>query len=52
MQAEEVHIEILTEEFNRHYAMCGVCQQDGDLCLEGGRLLRKFNAELVQEVTQ
>jgi hypothetical protein len=52
MAPSATHTEILTEEFNKHYAMCGVCQQDGDLCLEGGRLLRKFNAELVQDVTQ
>lgn len=45
---EEVNIEMLTEEFNKHYAMCGICQQPEDVCYEGAKLLRRFNAELAQ----
>lgn len=45
-------IEILTERFNRHYAMCGICQKDGDVCYDGAKLLRRFNAELAEVLAQ
>lgn len=52
MIGAEVDIEILTEPFNKHYAMCAICQQPEDVCYEGAKLLRRFNAELAQVMTQ
>lgn len=48
--APDSSLEMLTEEFNKHYAMCGICQQPEGLCYEGARLLRKFNHELVKRM--
>lgn len=50
--ADDNQVEMLTERYNRHYAMCEVCQQDGAVCYEGAKLLRRFNAELAEVLAQ
>jgi hypothetical protein len=50
--ADDNQVEILTERYNRHYAMCATCQRDGEVCDEGGRLLRRFNLELAEVMAQ
>jgi hypothetical protein len=50
--AHDNQVEILTERYNRHYAMCATCQRDGEVCDEGGWLLRRFNLELAEVMAQ
>jgi hypothetical protein len=52
LRADGCQVEMLTERYNRHYAMCSTCQRDGEVCDEGGRLLRRFNLELAEVMAQ